>query len=70
MRLPLGPEEIPIIGALLQFGERDMGYNVLILCGPLVIALLALLGRSLETELLAGGYVTAFVLYTLYKSVE
>lgn len=66
----LQPEEIPIIGALLQFGERDRGYNVLILCGPLVITLLALLGRSIVTKLLAGGYVTAFVLYTVWKSVE
>lgn len=64
------PEDIPIVGFLFRFDGRDTGYNILILCGPLLIAVLALFGRSLPTMALAVGYVSAFVLYTLWNSVE
>jgi hypothetical protein len=68
--MTLKPEDLPLVGALYQFAGRDRGYNALILCGPLLIAVLALLGRSPVTVALAAGYVSAFVLYTLWKSVE
>jgi hypothetical protein len=63
------PEDIPILGSLYRSG-RDHGYNTLILCGPLLIAVIALLGRSPLTTALAAGYVSAFVLYTLWKSIR
>lgn len=66
------PADIPVVGALFRsgFGGRDTGYDILILCGPLLIAVIALLGRSPLTTALAVGYVSAFVLYTLWNSVE
>jgi hypothetical protein len=63
------PEEIPIIGSLYRSG-RDRGYDTLILCGPLLIAVIALLGRSPLTTVLAAGYVSVFALYTLWKSIR
>lgn len=66
------PADIPLIRSLFQsgFGGRDTGYDTLILCGPLLIAAIALLGRSPLTIALAVGYISAFVLYILWKSVE
>lgn len=62
-------EDIPFLGSLSHEG-RGRGFDVLIICGPLLIAVLALLGRSPLTTVLAVGYVSAFVLYTLSKSVR
>lgn len=66
------PADIPVVGSLFQsgFGGRDTVYDTLILCGPLLIAVIALVGRSPLTTTLAVGYISAFVLYTLWKSVE
>jgi hypothetical protein len=63
------PEDLPILGSLYRSG-RDRGYDTLILCGPLLIAVLALFGRSSLTIMLAAGYVSVFVLYTLWKNIR
>jgi hypothetical protein len=63
------PEDIPFLGSLSRNG-RGRGFDALILCGPLLIAALALLGRSPLTIALAAGYVSVFVLYTLVKSAR
>lgn len=67
--MTFSPDDVPFIGSLSHEG-RGRGFDVLILCGPLLIAVLALLGRSPLTTALAAGYVSAFVLYTLTKSVR
>lgn len=61
---------LPFVGSLLWSGDRDRGYELLILCGPLVIVSIALLGRSLLTTALAAGYILAFVLYLLWIGFE
>lgn len=65
----ISPEDVPFLGSLSHEG-RSRGFDALILCGPLLIAVLALLGRSQLTTVLAAGYVAAFILYTLMKSVR
>lgn len=62
-------EDVPFLGSL-SHESRGRGFDALILCGPLLIAVLALLGRSPLTTALAAGYVAAFVLYTLVKHVR
>lgn len=64
------PADLPIVGTLFQFDGRDTVYDTLILCGPLLIVVIALLGRSPLTTALAVGYLSTFVLYTLWKSIE
>lgn len=61
-------EDVPFLGSLSEGHGR--GFDILILCGPLLIAVLALLGRSPLTTVLAAGYVVAFVLYMLMKSIR
>lgn len=63
------PTEFPLLRSLSRAGDRDRGYEVLILCGPVVIATIALLGRSLLTTALTAGYVLAFVSYLLWNAL-
>lgn len=64
------PMIFPLVQSLSRGGNRDRGYDMLILCGPLVIVSIALLGRSLLTTALTTGYVLAFVLYLLWIGFE
>lgn len=63
------PTEFPLIRSLSRAGNWDRGYAVLILCGPVVIVTIALLGRSLLTTALTAGYVLAFVSYLLWNAL-
>lgn len=60
------PTEFPLVGSLSWTDDRDRGYEVLILCGPVVIVSIALFGRSLLTTTLAAGYILSFVVYLLW----
>jgi hypothetical protein len=64
-----GPEfgEWPVIGALVQAGPGDRGFDVLMLCGPLLVALIALGGRTLLTSALVAAYLMSFVGYVFYR---
>lgn len=64
------PTVFPFIQSLLWNSDRDRGYELLILCGPLVIVSIALLGRSLLTTALTTAYILAFVLYLLWIGFE
>jgi len=49
--------------ALLVAGPDDRVLDAFVVLGPLVVALLALLGRGPVTEILAAGYVVALLAY-------
>ncbi|MFB6221309.1 MAG: hypothetical protein ABEH90_07700 [Halolamina sp.] len=61
---------LPVISHVLEAGAADRVFDVLLLLGPLVIAVIAVLGRSVITELLAGAYIATFVAYVLYRGVR
>lgn len=61
------PREIPGVASVIEAGAEDRVFDALLLVGPLVIVLVALLHRSILTEIVAGGYIAVFVLYTLYQ---
>ncbi|RRJ30375.1 hypothetical protein [Halocatena pleomorpha] len=61
------PSTVPLVRALS--GDGDRGYELLILSGPVVIGVIALLGRSMVTTALAMGYILAFVLYLVWIGV-
>lgn len=63
------PERIPIIDALLAAGPNDQIFDSLLLAGPLLIVVIALVGRSLLTVLLAVGYLGVFLGYVVFKSM-
>ncbi|MFB6137829.1 MAG: hypothetical protein ABEJ42_05735 [Halobacteriaceae archaeon] len=53
---------------LREFGPEDPAYDALLVAGPVVLALVALLGRSTVTTGLVGAYVLAFVVAVLTGS--
>lgn len=61
----MSPSEWPLLKAVLAAGTDDSVLQALLLVGPLVIALIALWGRSPITTALAGGYLAVLVGNTL-----
>ncbi|MFB6075249.1 MAG: hypothetical protein ABEJ89_09570 [Haloarculaceae archaeon] len=60
----------PLPPWLAEVGTDDPVFDVLLVAGPLVIALIAVLGRSLPTDALAAAYLLSFVGYVAYKGVS
>ncbi|MGQ3413303.1 hypothetical protein ACT4ML_13690 [Natrinema sp. LN54] len=62
--------ELPIVGELLESGAEDRIFDSLLLVGPLLILVIALVGRSVLTTGLAAAYVVFFVAYVLYRGIR
>lgn len=62
--------DVPVLGSLMRSGTRDRAFDVLLGLGPVLVALIALVGRNVFTTALAACYVLAFVGYVGYKSVS
>ena len=56
-----------LVSLLDEAGPGDRVFNVLLLLGPAVIVLLAILGRTAFTVALVGMYLFAFLGYVTYK---
>lgn len=63
MRLILGP----LVYSLSDAGPADRVFDVMLLGGPLVIVLLATVGRTPVTVAIVAMYLVAFLGYVLYK---
>jgi len=63
VRLP----DLPVVSQILDAGPDDRGFDALLLAGPVVVALAAVLGRTPLTEALAAGYVASITLYVGYR---
>lgn len=66
----MNPHDIPVVSYVFEAGADDRVFDSLLLVGPLVIGLIVLLKRSVFTEILAVTYITAFVVYTLYRGIR
>ncbi|ELZ32451.1 hypothetical protein C474_06507 [Halogeometricum pallidum JCM 14848] len=64
------PEDVPLVREIIRTGADDRVFDLLLVVGPLLVVLVALLGRSVVTTALAGGYLLAFVGYTLFKGLR
>ncbi|UPM42631.1 hypothetical protein [Halocatena salina] len=64
------PSNFPLVRSLPWNGDHDRVYELLILCGPLVIGAIALFGRSVLTTAFAAGYIVVFVLYLLWIGIS
>lgn len=60
--------ELPIIKQVVRFGGDDRVLDTLILLGPVLIALIAFVGRTPITTVLAATYVISLPAYVLYRS--
>lgn len=61
---------LPVISIVFEAGADDRVLDSLLLVGPLLIGLVAVLDRSLVTEVLAFAYITLVVTYPLYQGVR
>lgn len=60
-------DHVPGVQWIRETGPGDAVFDGLLLAGPLVIIVLAFLGRTLLTTGLVGGYLGVFVAYTAFK---
>ena len=61
--------ELPIVGQVFESGAEDRVFDSLLLVGPVIIVLIAAVGRSLLTTAIAVTYVVFFVAYVIYRGV-
>ena len=63
-------DDLPILGRVHQWGAEETVYDALLLCGPLVVLVIAVLGRTPVTVGLTGLYLASFVGYALSRAVS
>lgn len=63
----MSADHVPGLRWVLDTGPDDRVFDSLLVSGPLLIVLLALLGRTPLTTTIAVGYLGVFAGYTLYK---
>lgn len=66
----MNPRDLPVLSSIIEAGAQDSVFDGLLVVGPLVIAVVAVLGRSLLTEGIAALYVVVFVGYVLSRATE
>lgn len=66
----MNPENLPYVGAVFRFGARDRVLDSILLLGPVVVLVIAVLGRRPVTGIVTGLYVLSFVGYVLYKGLR
>lgn len=64
----MNDEATPLVEPLLSIGADDGVFDGLLLSGPLLVAVLAVVGRTPLTTTLVAAYLVVFVGYTLLKS--
>lgn len=57
----MNPSGLPLVGWILESGPDDRVFDALLLTGPLIVALIALLGRSQVVEAIVIVYLVAIV---------
>lgn len=57
----------PILKWVINAGPDDPVLNLWLLLGPFLITLVAVVGRNTVTTLLVRGYITAFVIHSVYN---
>jgi len=61
--------DVPFVGAVIGSGADDRVFDGMLLAGPLVVAIIAVVGRSPLTVALAGIYIAVFLGHVLYAGL-
>lgn len=61
---------LPFVEQVVESGADDRVFDGLLLAGPLVVLLIAVVGRSIFTQLLAAGYITVFLAHVLLNAAR
>ncbi|AOW79556.1 hypothetical protein HTSR_0356 [Halodesulfurarchaeum formicicum] len=59
----MNPTAIPLVETVFEVGAQDRLFDGLLLIGPVLLVLIAAVGRTPLTMALAGGYIAAFLLH-------
>ncbi|ELY79815.1 hypothetical protein [Natrinema pallidum] len=62
--------ELPIVEEVFESGANDRVFDSLLLIGPVLIAGIAIVGRSTVTTGIAIAYVLFFVAYVGYRGIS
>ncbi|WP_254533392.1 hypothetical protein [Natrinema gelatinilyticum] len=62
-------DSLPIVGEPLEGGAEDLVFDSMLLLGPVIVVLIAIVGRSALTTTIAVAYLSSFVGYVLYRGV-
>lgn len=64
------PEDVPFAETFARAGSEDPVFGALLVLGPVLVVVIAVLGRTEVTVALAAGYVGFLVAYIPYKSLR
>lgn len=63
----MNPNNLPLLGSVLEFGAQDRVLDTILLLGPVVLLAMVLLGRTTLTTALVASYVAVFAIYAIYN---
>lgn len=62
----MNPKEIPLVGAVLQYGAEDRVLDWILVLGPVVVTSFVVFGRNAATTGVVALYLLSFVGYVLH----
>ena len=62
--------DVPALGSLWRSRANDHVFDLLLLCGPLLVVLIVVVGRTPVTTVFAALYVLAFIGYVGYRRID
>lgn len=63
------PKELVPVAWLTEASPGDPVFDALMIVGPILLVVVAFLGRTVVTTALVGLYVAAFFVYVVYNGV-
>lgn len=61
--------DLPVVGRFHEWGADEVVYDLLLLLGPALVLVIAVLGRTPVTVGLTALYIASFVGYALSRAV-
>ncbi|PSP31181.1 hypothetical protein BRC64_11165 [Halobacteriales archaeon QH_10_67_22] len=62
----MNPKQLPVVGAVIQYGADDRVLDWILVLGPVVITSFVVFGRNAVTTGIVALYLLAFVAYLGY----
>mgnify|MGYP000335405060 CR=1 FL=1 len=66
----MSPETLPVIGPIINTGPNDRLFDGLLFLGPILLLLIAVLGRRPFTVVFAFAYVIAFLAHIVHNNLR
>lgn len=63
------PDSLPLIAWLSEASPGDPIFDSLMILGPILLLVVAIVGRTTATNFLVGIYVASFFVYVIYNGI-